>query len=79
MKALVIALAVLALAASPVMAYQCPVLIQQLKDAVAKMSPTDPKAAQVQGLIAEAQKLHEEGKHAESVAKAQEAAKVLGP
>ena len=77
MRAVMIALVALALAASPAVAYQCPVLIQQLNDTVAKMSPTDPKAAQVKGLIAEAQKLHDAGKHDEAVAKAQEAAKLL--
>ncbi len=78
MKALVIAVVALALLASPAMANQCPLLIKQLNDAVAKMKADDPKVKQGKELIAEAQKLHDGGKHADSVAKADEAAKVLG-
>jgi ABC-type microcin C transport system permease subunit YejE len=77
-KALVIAVVALALLASPAMANQCPLLIKQLNDAVAKMKVDDPKVKQGKELIAEAQKLHDGGKHADSVAKADEAAKVLG-
>jgi len=54
---------------------QCPTLIKQLKDA----KVTDAKKkAEVDKLTAESQKLHDEGKHADSVKKAQEAAKVAG-
>ncbi len=56
---------------------QCPTLIKQLKDASAKEK--DPKKkAEVEKLTAEAQKLHDGGKHADSVKKADEAAKVAG-
>ncbi len=78
MKALVIAMVFLALLAGPAMANQCPLLIKQLNDAVAKMKADDPKVKQGKELIAEAQKLHEGGTHADSIAKADEAAKVLG-
>ncbi|MGH7312660.1 MAG: hypothetical protein ACREJV_05765 [Candidatus Rokuibacteriota bacterium] len=58
-------------------ASQCPLLIKQLKDASAKEK--DPKKkAEVEKLTAEAQKLHDTGKHADSVKKADEAAKVAG-
>lgn len=58
-------------------ARECPLLIKQLKDASAKS--TDAKAkAEADQLIAKAQKLHEDGKHADSVKTADEAAKVLG-
>ncbi len=78
MKALVIAMVSLALLASPAMAFQCPLLIKQLNDAVAKMKADDPKVKEGKALIAAAQKLHEGGKHADSIAKADEAAKTLG-
>ena len=78
MKAFVIAVVALALLAGPVMASQCPLLIKQLNDAVDKMKADDPKVVQAKPLIAEALKLHEGGKHAESVAKCDEAAKALG-
>jgi hypothetical protein len=78
MKALVIAVALLAFLAGPAMANQCPLLIKQLNEAVAKMKADDPKVKQGKGLIEEAQKLHDGGKHADSVKKAEEAAKVLG-
>jgi hypothetical protein len=58
-------------------ANQCPLLIKQLKDASAKI-PDAKKKAEVDKLIAEAQKLHDTGKHADSVKKADEAAKVAG-
>jgi hypothetical protein len=56
---------------------QCPLLIKQLKDASAKEK--DPKKkAEVDKLTAEAQKLHDDGKHSESEKKAADAAKVAG-
>jgi hypothetical protein len=73
----VVALA-LALAASPAMAFQCPLLIKQLKDHAAKLGADDARAKQARALIDEAQKLHSEASHARSVAKAEEAAKLLG-
>jgi len=77
-KALAIAVVALALLASPAIANQCPLLIKQLNDAVAKMKADDPKVKQGKELIAEAQKLHDGGKHSDSVATADQAAKVLG-
>jgi hypothetical protein len=56
---------------------QCPLLIKQLKEGVAKVSDAKKKA-DVEKLIAQAQKLHEEGKHADSVKKCEEAAKAAG-
>jgi len=81
----VVATAVLTLGllASPALAGQCPLLIKQLNDAVGNR--LDETAAKAKGLIAQAQALHDDGvkmkdaaKHAESVAKCDEAAKVLG-
>lgn len=78
MKKFLVAMAALAFLAGPAMANQCPLLIKQLNEAVAKMKADDAKAKQGKELIAEAQKLHDTGKHADSVKKAEEAAKVLG-
>jgi hypothetical protein len=56
-------------------ANECPLLVKQLREA--KVS--DPaKAAEVAKLTDEAEKLHKDGKHAESVKKADEAAKAGG-
>jgi hypothetical protein len=56
---------------------QCPLLIKQLNDGMAKVSDKG-KADEAKKLVAECQKLHDAGKHAESVAKCDEAAKVAG-
>ena len=77
MKVLVIAIAALVLMASPAMAGQCPTLIKQLNEAVGKMKADDAMVKKAKPLIAEAQKLHEGGKHADSIKKCEEAAKVL--
>jgi predicted transcriptional regulator len=65
------------LSASLVEAGQCPLLIKQVREGVAKVSDTQKKA-DVEKMLAEAQKLHEEGKHADSVKKAEEAAQLAG-
>ena len=72
MRILVVALAVLALVVTPVFASQCPSLIKQVNDAVA--GKTDADSVKAKKLADEAQALHASGKHAESVAKAEEAA-----
>ena len=77
MKAFVIAVALLTLLAGPAMAGQCPLLIKQLNEAVGKMKADDAMVKKAKPLIAEAQKLHEGGKHADSIKKCEEAAKVL--
>lgn len=63
--------------ASVVEAGQCPLLIKQLKDGSAKMTDAKKKA-DVDKMIAEAEKLHADGKHADSVKKCDEAAKLAG-
>jgi len=74
----VIAVAVaVAFGASLVEAGQCPLLIKQLKEGVGKVSDSKKKA-DVEKMIAEAEKLHADGKHAESVKKCEEAAKAAG-
>jgi hypothetical protein len=62
----------------PAGAFQCPLLIKQLTDQVAKLPPDDARVKQATPLIAEARKLHAEGSHAKSIAAADEAAKALG-
>jgi len=75
MKMLLMALAVVALAASPVLAGQCPLLIKQIQDATA--GKTDDASKKAMALAAEAKALHDAGKHADSVAKADEAAMAI--
>jgi hypothetical protein len=75
MKMLMMALAIVALAAGPVLANQCPLLIKQVQDATA--GKTDDASKKAMALAQEAKALHDAGKHAESVAKADEAAKAI--
>lgn len=75
MKRLAIALAMVGLAAGPAAAFQCPLLIKQIQDATA--GKTDDASKRAVALANEAKALHDQGKHAESVAKAEEAAKVV--
>ncbi len=75
MKTLVTAVAVVLLAAGPALAGQCPLLIKQVMDATA--GKTDDNSKKAVALSNEARKLHDAGKHAESVAKADEAAKAI--
>jgi hypothetical protein len=75
MRQLFVGLAVLLALAGPAAAFQCPLLVKQIEDATA--GKNDPAATRARQLAAEAKKLHEAGKHAESVAKAEEAAKAI--
>jgi hypothetical protein len=80
MKKLMAVIAVVvavAFVASVVEAGQCPLLIKQLKEGVAKVSDSKKKA-DVEKMIAEAEQLHADGKHAESVKKCEEAATAAG-
>ena len=56
-------------------AAECPLLVKQLRDA--KVSDSK-KAADVKKLTDECEQLHKDGKHADSVKKCDEAAKVAG-
>ena len=75
MRKLVMALALVGFAAGPAFAFQCPLLLKQIQDATAGKSDANSKKAME--LAAQGEKLHKEGKHAESVAKMEEAAKVI--
>src|ERR1700730_6955474 len=77
MKILMMALAIVAFAVAPALANQCPLLIKQIQDATA--GKTDDASKKANALGAEAKALHDSGKHAESVAKADEAAKAINP
>ena len=55
------------------MASSCPKVIKEGRDAAAKMKADDPKVKAAVAKLNEAQKLHDGGKHAESLAKANEA------
>ena len=72
------AVAIVALASSPALAFKCPTMIKDGKDAAAKMKADDPKVKQATAKLNEAQKLHGEGKHADSVKAAEEAHALLG-
>jgi hypothetical protein len=72
MRQLAMALAVVGLLAGPAFANQCPLLVKQIRDACA--GKTDDGCKKALTGADDAEKLHKDGKHAEAVAKAQEAA-----
>ncbi len=78
LKVLAVTVALALILANTASAFQCPLLLKQLTDAAATMNADEPKVKQGQALIAEAQKLHEAGKHADSIATAEKAASALG-
>ena len=80
MKKTIVAMAVaVSLAFTGVaMASSCPKLIKEGRDAAAKMKADDPKVKGAVAKLDEAQKLHDDGKHKESMAKANEALADLG-
>ena len=75
MKNLMMALAMVGLVTGPALASQCPTLIKQITDATA--GKTDAASKKAVALANEAKALHEAGKHADSVKKAQEAAAAI--
>ncbi len=68
----------LAFAPGAVLASTCPILIKQGREAAAKMDAKDEKVKKALAKLDEAQKLHESGKHSDSVAAAKEANAMLG-
>ena len=76
MKTLVTALVLVAWVAAPALASQCPMLQAQIDKAIGNRF--DPGAANARSIAAQAQALHNSGKHAESEAKYDEAAKAAG-
>ena len=75
LKTLAMALVLVGLVAGPVLANQCPLLIKQVMDATA--GKTDDASKKAVALANEAKALHDSGKHADSVAKAEDAAKAI--
>jgi hypothetical protein len=76
MKTAVVAMVVavsLAFGGGVAMASSCPKVIKEGRDAAAKMKADDPKVKAAVAKLDEAQKLHDGGKHKESLAKANEA------
>ena len=65
-----------ALAAGPALAFQCPKLIGQIN--AAANNRLDAAGYDARAKAAEADQLHKEGKHEESVKKAQEGLAILG-
>jgi len=76
MKRFVIAFALIASTASAATANECPLLQAQIDRAIG--TRYDPSAANARQLAAQAWVLHQAGKHAESVAKYDEAATAAG-
>jgi hypothetical protein len=75
MKKILLALTLVLATAGAAFANQCPLLIKQISDATA--GKTDDASKKANALAAEAKALHDSGKHAESVAKAKEAAAAI--
>ena len=73
MKILGIALALIGLTAGQVLAGQCPALLKQIADQTGNR--LDNGANEARELARQADALHKAGKHAESVAKAEDAAR----
>ena len=68
----------LAFTAGGAFASTCPKVIKEAQDAAAKMKMDDPKVKAAVAKLDEAQKLHDGGKHADSLKLANEAAADLG-
>jgi hypothetical protein len=68
----------LTLTAGTAAANMCPTLIKKGRDAAAKMDAKDPKVKKAMAMIDDAEKLHKDGKHADSVKEANEALEMLG-
>jgi hypothetical protein len=75
MKKTLMALALVLATAGAAFANQCPLLIKQIQDATA--GKTDDASKKAMALAAEAKALHDAGKHADSIKKAQEAAAAI--
>lgn len=76
MRKLVMAMAFVGLAASPALAFECPLLQKQIDAQLGNR--LDAGSASGKAMAAEAWALHKAGKHAEAVAKYDAAAKAAG-
>jgi hypothetical protein len=68
----------LAFTGGAALANSCPKVIKEGRDAAAKMKADDPKVKAAVAKLDQAQQLHDDGKHKESLAKANEALADLG-
>jgi hypothetical protein len=81
MKKATVAVAValsVALMGGSALASSCPKVIKEGRDAAAKMKADDPKVKAAVAKLDEAQKLHDAGKHADSLKTANDALAELG-
>lgn len=76
MKTILLAIATLGFAVSPALAHECPLLNKQVMAAADYR--LDDAAYKAKMMAAEGDALHKAGKHDESVAKYDEAAKTMG-
>jgi hypothetical protein len=76
MRKALIAMVTVLFMASPVLAMQCPALIKQIRDTTGNRF--DAGANSAKDMANQAEQLHKDGKHAESVTKAEEAAAAAG-
>jgi hypothetical protein len=76
LASIAIATALVAMCGAPALANECPLLQRQMDSQVGKR--LDNASYQAKLKMKEAQALHQQGKHAESVAKYDEAAKMIG-
>ena len=76
MKAFMMAIAALGMVVSPALANECPLLKAQIDKETGRR--LDAGSNQAKDLANEAMVLHGAGKHAESIAKLEEAAKAAG-
>lgn len=76
LASIAIATALVAMCGVPALANECPLLQRQMDRQVGNR--VDNASYQAKEKMKEAQALHQQGKHAESVAKYDEAAKMIG-
>ena len=76
MKKILIGMAMVVFAATPALAFECPLLQKQIDDAIGNR--LDATSANAKAIAAQGWDLHKAGKHAEAIAKYDEAAKVAG-
>ncbi len=62
----------------PAWSFECPSLVQEGRDLLAKASLSSKEAGEIKALLDGALKLHDEGQHADAVEKANQALKLLG-
>lgn len=78
MKKLILILTILVSAATLSFANSCPLLIKQANEQISQLKGADAaKVTEIQNLIADAQKEHNTGNHADSVKKANHALDML--